>query len=306
MAAAGCAAAPARTGVETHIPASRISLRVQVAESRDAVRHVGLEDYVLAAVVSELALSGAAPEVERMLEVQAVVARTYALANRNRHAREGFDLCSTTHCQLFQPSRLKTSRSTATAAAAVRRSAGTVVWHGGAPATAMFHADCGGHTSTSVAAWGGTSRPYLKAVRDDGPAASAHARWSYPIAITAVVDALNTDPRTRVGARLDTIRIVDRDASGRAATVALHGTQERLVRGEDLRSILTRRFGVRSIRSTLFDVRRDGMSFVFDGRGFGHGVGLCQAGALARIRAGATAADVLRHYYPGTTLRSAN
>ena len=100
--------------------------------------------------------------------------------------------------------------------------------------------------------------------------------------------------------------MVDRDRSGRAATIALHGTRERLVRGEAFRSILAGAFGPRAVRSTLFTVKREGRTFIFEGRGFGHGVGLCQAGALAQIRAGAKLAEILQRYYPGTTLRAAN
>ncbi len=74
------------------------------------------------------------------------------------------------------------------------------------------------------------------------------------------------------------------------------------MRGDEFRQVLTRAFGPRAIRSTRFDVRRTGAMFTFSGRGFGHGVGLCQAGALARLRAGATPADVLRYYYPGIVL----
>lgn len=279
---------------------------MQVAQERNAVKTVRLEDYVRAAAISEYAPPSGDPHVVgQMLEVQAVVARTYALANRGRHARQGFDLCSTTHCQIYEPSRLKTSRWAGAAAVAVRQTTGAVVWHDGGPAAALFHADCGGHTSTSVNAWGGTAREYLKAVPDDGHGASAHAHWTYSVTKAALLQAVNTDARTRVGQRLDVIRIVNRDSSGRAATIALHGTRERLVRGEDFRSIISRTFGPRAVRSTLFDVKGDGKSFVFDGRGFGHGVGLCQAGALARILAGETPAAVLRRYYPGTTIRAA-
>lgn len=299
--AAGCSSIPARSGRPATTPDAGTLLRVQIAEAGHAVQRVRLEDYVRAAVLSELSMPAGDPDVvARMMEVQAVVARTYALANRGRHAGQGFDLCSATHCQLYQPSRLRTSRWAAVVNEAVRQTAGEVLWHAGAPAAALFHADCGGHTSTSVNAWGGTARPYLRAVRDDGPAESAHAEWTYSVPMTTILVALNDDPRTRVGSRLDTVRIVERDVSGRAATVALHGREERLVRGEDLRAVLTRRLGSRAIRSTLFDVRRDGMAFVFEGRGFGHGVGLCQAGALARIRAGAQPADVLQRYFPGT------
>jgi stage II sporulation protein D len=304
---AGCSTVPARDGLTPRVRDRAKPLRVQVAQQRNAIRTVGVEDYVRAAAISEFAPPSGDPDViEQMLEVQAVIARTYALTNRGRHARQGFDLCSTTHCQLYEPSRLKTSRWAEVADIAVRHTAGAVVWHDGALAVTLFHADCGGHTSTSVSAWGGTPRPYLVAVRDEGHEASAHARWIYSVTTANILAALNGDARTQVGTRLDSIKVVDRDPSGRAATIGLSGSRERLVRGEDFRAILSRQFGPRAVRSTLFEVRREGTEFTFEGRGFGHGVGLCQAGALARIQSGAKPADVLSRYYPGTLLRAAN
>jgi stage II sporulation protein D len=85
----------------------------------------------------------------------------------------------------------------------------------------------------------------------------------------------------------------------------VRGRVERILKGEEFRTVLSQRFGPRAVRSTLFEIRREGDAFVFEGRGFGHGVGLCQAGALARLQAGAKPADVLRRYYPGTSLRTA-
>lgn len=305
--AAGCSSVPARNGLTPAVRDRAKPLRVQVAQERNAVRTVRVEDYVRAAAISEFAPPSGDPVlIGQMLQVQTVIARTYALANRGRHARQGFDLCSTTHCQVYEPSRLRTSRWADAAATAVRQTAGAVVWHDGAPAVALFHADCGGHTSTSVNAWGGTERSYLKAVPDEGHDDSAHARWTYAASTAAVLGAVNADARTRVGSRLDAISIVKRDLSGRALTMRLEGAREKLVRGEDLRSVLARAFGPRAVRSTLFDVKREGKEFVFTGRGYGHGVGLCQAGALARLRSGATPAEVLERYYPGTTLRAAN
>ena len=72
--------------------------------------------------------------------------------------------------------------------------------------------------------------------------------------------------------------------------------------GEEFREALTRAWGARTIRSTRFTLERAGLTYVFAGQGFGHGVGLCQAGALARVRAGASPAAVLQRYYPGTAL----
>jgi stage II sporulation protein D len=66
--------------------------------------------------------------------------------------------------------------------------------------------------------------------------------------------------------------------------------------------VLSRTLGARAIRSTKFEIELRGARFLFTGRGFGHGAGLCQVGALARLRAGATPAEVFGRYYPGATL----
>jgi len=301
---AACSAPATRATLPSSRPAAPATIRVGVREgNRITIRKVPLETYVQATILSEFAPPGGDPNlVERMLEVQAVIGRTYALAHLGRHEAEGFDVCATTHCQLFEPSRLTTSRWATQSADAVQRTTATVLWFGSAPAEALFHADCGGRTSKADDVWRGMGRPYLVSVVDDGHAESAHAEWRFDATDDAVVAALNKDARTRVGARLNGIQVLDRDSAGRAEQVALHGTQERIVRGEDLRDVLGQTFGSRSIRSTWFTVNRAGGSFSFEGRGFGHGVGLCQAGALARLRAGGKLSTVLDVYFPGTRL----
>jgi len=277
-------------------------VRVKATPKGPVVR-VSLEDYVRAAILSEFAPpSGDPGDIERMLEVQAVIARTYATAHLGRHQREGYDLCSTTHCQLYQPSRLKTSSWAPLAEEAAAHTAGMVLWYGTGPASALFHADCGGHTSAAVDIWGGTARPYLKAAVDDGAAQAAHTTWRYEAQQAEIMAALNADARTRVGKELREIKIAHRDDGGRAVMITLKGTREVTVRGEDLRAVLTNAFGAKSIRSARFDVSKQGTRFVFTGKGYGHGVGLCQAGAYARLRAGALPEQVLARYYPGTRL----
>jgi stage II sporulation protein D len=118
----------------------------------------------------------------------------------------------------------------------------------------------------------------------------------------ALTHALDADARTAVRGRLDSIDIVEADPAGRAGLVALTGARSPAVRGEELRLVLVRTFGPRSIRSPRFTVTRDGDTFVFEGKGIGHGAGLCQYGAMARLRAGATPAQVIAFYYPGTTI----
>lgn len=279
-------------------------VRVQLSPG-GPVRRVPLEEYVRAASLSEFAPAGGdAAVAERMLEVQAILARTYAVAHLSRHGAEGFDLCSTTHCQLYQPGRIATSKWTETAAAAASKTRGAVLWFDARPAQTLFHADCGGHTSAASDVWGGTPVPYLPAVEDGGPAGAAHRPWRFEVEAADLRRALNSDPRTSVGAQLRDIVVAQRDSGGRAALVLLKGSRDPLVRGEEFRTVLARAFGARSVRSTLFEVTRNHASYVFTGRGFGHGAGLCQAGALARIRAGDRPDEVLAHYYPGTRLVS--
>jgi stage II sporulation protein D len=300
--AAGCASRPAlppRPGSET--------VRVRMSERGvPVIRDVPIEEYAAAAALSEFAPAAGDPAtIEAMFEVQAIVARTYARSHRGRHGSEGFDLCSTTHCQIYEPERLAASRWTPIVRDAVTRTAGMMLSYNGAPADAVYHADCGGWTSAAADVWGGAGLPYLRAQRDDGEAKDAHAGWRYAVDADVLRRALAADPRTRVRGRIGSIAVLTRDASGRAQRVLLRGatdTADVAVSGLDLREVLTEAFGVRSIRSTRFDVVPSGRQFVFSGSGFGHGVGLCQAGALARLTAGDAPRAVLQHYYPGTVL----
>ena len=96
-----------------------------------------------------------------MFEVQAIVARTYAAAHRGRHAREGFDLCSTTHCQIYEPARLAAiAVGPGASSTRVQRTAGVILMYDGAPADAVYHADCGGWTSAADGrvGWAGHGR----------------------------------------------------------------------------------------------------------------------------------------------------
>jgi stage II sporulation protein D len=316
LVATGCAVAPGRVTVPSGVlrTAAPKTIRVQVREGTAlVVREIALEDYVAATALSEMHPDVSDDRVAgRIFEVQAVIARTYAASNRGRHAKDGFDLCSTTHCQLYDPARLRTSRWAAVARAAAQRTRGELIWFADGPARAVFHADCGGHTSNAAAVWGGVGPAYLSGATDDGPACGAHTGWTFETRAAALRAALNADPRTAVGARLDRIEIAATDDAGRAEKILLRGTRTFLVRGEVFRDVITRAFGVRTLKSTLFTVKPSNAAsakatapedtFIFSGRGFGHGVGLCQAGALARLKAGDSPEDVLEHYFPGTSL----
>jgi stage II sporulation protein D len=254
-------------------------------------------------VLSELApASGDSAGVERAFEVQAVLARTYGVANLKRHVADGFDVCDTTHCQVVELGRPETSRWATIARRAVDSTRGMIVTFKGGPASVLFHSDCGGARSSAAEVWGGNGQPYLAGGPDPLPQGAAHVTWHYVIARQRLQRALNSRPTTSVGDRLDTIDVQSRDSARRARLVLLNGERAPLVRGEDLRAVLNAALGPAAIRSARFDVRRDGDRFVFDGQGFGHGVGLCQTGALARAAAGQSVDAILQFYFPGTRL----
>jgi SpoIID/LytB domain protein len=301
---AGCVSAPPPPRQPATPPPAAIILpdavRIRVGSDVHAVK---LEDYVLGSVLAEIApaVGDSATTTERVFEVQAILARTYALANLGRHGAEGFDLCDTTHCQVYDPARISTSRYAGAARAAVEATRGRVITFGGRLAQTLFHADCGGSLAAAESVWGGDPVAYLRGGIDQVPAGT-HRQWRFEQTAPELLAALNADPRSAIGPYLADIRVTATDAGGRATTVDVVGEWSAALRGEQLRSILNSRFGPTAIRSTQFVVTRAGDAFTFSGAGYGHGVGLCQVGAIARARRGEPVGAILAAYYPGTRL----
>lgn len=305
LALSGCSAAPRPrvTPAPRLEPVTTLRIGTMVSGQRQILA-VPLEDYVLVSALSEIApASGDIESARTLFSVQAIVARTYAIANRRRHAAEGFDLCDTTHCQVVNLDRPQRSRWAEVARRAVDDTRGTILWYAGGPASALFHSDCGGHRASADDVWGGPAPLYLQGGEDSLPAGYEHITWRFVADREQLRSALNAQPRTAVGARLDTIDVQRRDGSGRAALLLLNGERAPLVRGEEFRAVVSRRLGARALLSARFEVRREGERFVFEGQGFGHGVGLCQRGALARAASGDSVGRILAFYFPGTQIR---
>ena len=274
-------------------------LKVRVA---GRIVTVALEDYVAGTAISELTPLGELPRtVERVYEVQTIVARTYALAHLGRHRSEGFDLCDSTHCQLYEPARLGVSRYTGDVRRAIRGTAGKVILYGFRPIDALFHADCGGHTSSPEQVWGPAALPYLRPEPDLAPAL-IHRSWTLTITQDQLRAALNAEPRTAVGRTLKGVKADPDDSSGRVTGVRVIGEQTRDLRGDEFRAAINRLLGSKAVQSTRFRIRKTGASYLLTGTGFGHGIGLCQQGALARARQNASAEEILASYYPGAQL----
>lgn len=271
--------------------------------------NVPLEDYVVATALSEMTPVGETPEtVARIYDVQTIVARTYALNHLGRHQAEGFDLCDSTHCQVYEPGRVTTSRFAAQARAAAARTAGRVLTYGATaqPIDALFHSDCGGHTTSPEQVWGSAGLPYLRPEPDDVPSVQ-HREWSLTLTRFDLLKALDLERRTSVGSQLKSVVLDGTDTSGRVSRVIIAGSAARVtLRSDDFRNVVNKRLGPRAIMSTRFRMSRasNGADYVLSGTGFGHGIGMCQVGALARARRGDDAADILAVYFPGARLQT--
>ena len=269
------------------------------------VREVPLEEYVAATALSEVHPDVADEAVaERMFEVQAVIARTYAVVEpRPPRARTASTSARPRTASSTSPRGCRRRAGRGGARRPCRARPASCCGSPTAPARAVFHADCGGHTSDAAAVWGGSRAGLSHAARrDDGPAGSRTPSGRSTRRAAALRRALNADPRTAVGASLDRIDVAGRDAAGRAEKITLRGTRTFVVRGEVFREVVTRALGAKSIRSTLFTVKktRDAV------RVFGQGLrprrrplpGRRARAASARARA---SDGVLAHYFPGTT-----
>ena len=292
---------------------SRSAIKVHLV-SENVTRELSLEDYVLGVMRAE----GSMETEPEALKALAIAVRTYALKNRGRHAKDGFDFCSTTHCQRFvsgvrsprvsegsvDDQALPDGRASDTVVAAVRSTEGQILVDSrGQPVDAYFGASCGGETANLGMLWGGTPPEYLRGVRDEYCLSGPHARWTDNITRADLLRALQSDTRTNVGARIDQVLVSKRDPSGRAQFITLAGEQRKVVRGWDFKIIVGRVLGWNVLKSSRFEVARDGTNFIFRGSGFGHGLGLCQEGAHVMAQRGSGFQRILEKYFPGTSVR---
>jgi stage II sporulation protein D len=296
VAAAACASrAPAPPPVVTAQPPPRTTLRVRL-DTR--VVSVPVEEYVAGCVVAELgSLDLGPPAAARARDVQAIVCRSYALGNLLKHGSEGFDLCATTHCQVYRP--VPATAIGRLAREAAERTAGRILYLNGQPVVPVYHADCGGRTSAASDVWGGPPTAHLQSVKDD--VCERRPPWRWEVALDRLDAALRQVPGLDVRGLRD-VGVARRDAAGRAATVRLEGAETRTARSDDFRAAVVAVFGPSSLRSTWFTIARRGRTLEFEGRGNGHGVGLCQLGLVARAGRGESPASILAHYYSGATV----
>ncbi|MDQ3684112.1 MAG: SpoIID/LytB domain-containing protein, partial [Acidobacteriota bacterium] len=280
------------------VPASFV--RIRLSRERETMT-LALDDYIFGVLAAEASIE----DEYEALKAQAVVSRTFALKNLRRHARDGYDLCASTHCQRYVILKDESARGAfyESLRRALRETAGEELREReGRLANAYFSASCGGVTANLTALWGVPAPIYLRGARDEHCAMMPHHSWTDTIPAAHLLKALQDDPRSDVGARLDHISVIKRDRTGRAEIVALEGERRRTLRGWDFKIIVGRTLGWSVLKSSRFEVTRAGNSFVFRGGGFGHGLGLCQMGAHVLAARGASYRQILSEYFPGTSI----
>ncbi|HKF20794.1 MAG TPA: SpoIID/LytB domain-containing protein [Candidatus Angelobacter sp.] len=253
-----------------------------------------LEDYVAAALQGESA-NFKHPE---SLKAMAVAVRTYAARFRPRHGDEGFDFCDNTHCQ-----NLNFTGPMPSVRAAVAATRGELLWYQGSPAATYYHQNCGGTLAAGEEVWPAVHAPYLREHVDPYCRQGAPLPWKAEFARTEFDKALR-DQGLTVPTAWSALEILSRGASGRATRLAFRapGQEPQLISASTLRFAIGRSFGWNRIRSDLYEIEATGTSITFNGRGAGHGVGLCQAGAEEMARQGQNYRQILAFYYPGTGL----
>ena len=274
-----------------------------------------LEEYLRGVVPLEI---GNRPPAERAAaEAQAVAARSYARARLRGTAARPFDLGVGTGDQVYGG----VAAERPTTDAAVRGTAGLVLTDGGRAVSAPYHSTCGGSTAESTEVWRARSEPHLQRVSDRRPAGGAWCdaapryRWTATFAADELrrtldrhLGAYATVPPGGVGEVLE-LRVWETTPSGRVGELMVRTARGTFhVRGNDIRSVL-RPPGGGTLNSTYFTVRNAQAArgdrapiATLEGQGYGHGVGMCQWGAIGRARAGHDFRTILRSYYPGTTV----
>ena len=266
------------------------SLDIQVQGNNGELRvinRIPLEDYVASVVSSEYGLK----DIEGA-RAMAVVARTYAL-----HAlQNGRTLLDSERSQVYKGlSRL--SEASRQAAMSTR---GQVLTYKGELIDAVYSSSNGGRTASNETIWGSSPLPYFSSRKDPWDAkTSPHAKWEWKASEGDVHKALSS----RFGLDVREVDILSKAADGRVEEVRLksrRGSKE--ISGTVFGAAMAASFGGTTLRSTYFDMSKRGGSYTFEGRGYGHGVGLSQWGAHGMALDGRSYGEILDFYYDGARL----
>jgi stage II sporulation protein D len=251
-----------------------------------AVNHVPIEDYVASVVASEYGLDDT-----EGTKAMAVVARTYGLFASAKFGG-AYDHADGTASQVYNGLDAVTDASRRAAQA----TAGEVLTHDGNLIQAVYFSSSGGHTANNEDVWNAEKPiPYLRGKDDPYDDVSPHHTWSASVDRSTLLQVLTQER----GSLVKGFVIDSRSPDGRVETVKLlhsDGPNHRM-KANTFRLVVNQGVEQAPLKSTWFDARRSGSRYIFDGHGFGHGVGLSQWGAHGMAQQGHSYREILRFYY---------
>jgi len=289
------------------------NLSIIPADSKlSVIANVPIEEYVTGVVKSEIG-ENAPLEAKK---AQAVAARTNVIRKLWRGTGfEDYDITSSVFAQVYTGEGFSDGTRRA-----VAETAGEILVYKGEPIEALFHAMCGGHTENSENVWS-SYVPYLRGVFDRGAGhkrfslkseravkkwleqdpdvncrkyGKKYWRWRYIYTPRELANILKAKTGRDIGIVLE-IKVLERGVSGRVKKIRIVGSRGEIVIRKDLE--IRKAFLSTSLPSSLFYVEKRGGKFIITGRGFGHGVGMCQIGAMGMADKGYNYRKILKHYY---------
>ncbi len=297
------------------------------ADGLTVVNIVPFEAYLWGVVSSEM--SPRYPS--EALKAQAIAARTYAARNLNRRGALGFDLDDTAACQVYGGVPSEDPRTTK----AVNDTAGMVLTYDGKLIDAVYSSTCGGYTESAEQAWG-RAVPYLQSVADFAPGTAApftpkptneegwaaifktnrglnclQPKWANPEAFRWVKLLTRKEVEAALGQNdnlgaIQNLTVLKRGDSGRITQLKVDGAASAVTLEGELK--IRRALG--ELRSSAFtvDIYRDDAGtpvvFAFWGGGWGHGLGMCQVGAVGMAENGLPYDTILTYYYAGVKIEA--
>ncbi len=246
------------------------------------VNEVPLEDYIKGVVAGEV---GNSWDIEA-LKAQAVVARTYALYQKLHNGKMPYDLTSSVIHQVYRSGNIPEN-----IAKAVNDTRGEILTYEGKPIIAYYHSTSGGMTEDPAEVFG-KSYPYLKPV-ETSCELSPYFMWEKRIPVSEIERASNVTGIKEI--MIDDLTVSNRARDFRIITE----NGEHKIPAKELRKSL----GWDRLPSTMItNITKDEDAFIFEGKGYGHGVGMCQWSALDMAKKGMSYRDILSKFYPGTVI----
>ncbi len=248
---------------------------------------VEMENYICGVVESESGYQAS----KEFYKTQAILARTFALENLGKHYTENFHLCDGVHCQAYKGKNYSLSAHSIISEAVEETRNLVVIDSTGMVISASFHANCGGQTMNSEDVWGSV-KSYLRSVNDSFCQYQRNTYWEKKISVSEWLNFLQSQyPSLSKNYQPS---IWNFNQTQRKSSLTVNNTSVSL---RKIREYF-------QLRSTYFSIEVNSDSLIFKGKGFGHGVGLCQDGAIQMAERGYKAEDIIKYYYMGVRVVS--